>query len=238
MTYLGRAKACKTSHLIKSALKAYQDKFGVLFVSVEITGDSIADRCDCFAAGVEYEAFVTGRLTKAEKARMKEVWDELGDEEYFTIVQPVAKYTVTDLEADIDRVQPDVCYVDGFYFMTDRTTGKPGSNWEGHDNLARELKELALRREITIVVTMQIREKQARRGSLDDNAMMGGTGLLMASDMVLTLDMDKDDWTNTIACSRSRTRYLPTVRGSWHWKTSAFVVRDDGEWSAGEDDDE
>lgn len=236
VTYLGRAKACKTSHLIKAALKAYEDQFSVLIVSVEMNAASIADRCDVFAAGVEPEALATGHLTDAEKRALESVWKNLSDEEAFNIIQPVAQYTLTDLEADIDRFNPDACFIDGFYFLTDRVSGKSGGQWEGHDNLARELKEIALRRELTIVTTMQVREKQARRGSLDDNAMMGGTGLLMASDMVLTLDMDSEGL-NTIACSRSRTRYLPAVRGHWHWKTSTFMV-DDDQWSAGEDDDD
>ena len=47
------------------------------------------------------------------------------------------RYTVTELEYDIDRHRPDVVYIDGFYFMTDRETGKRGANWEGHDNLVR-----------------------------------------------------------------------------------------------------
>jgi HAE1 family hydrophobic/amphiphilic exporter-1 len=51
-------------------------------------------------------------------------------------------------------------YVDGFYFMLDRQTGKNGGSWEGHDNLAREMKELAMRREIPVIVTHQVREKQ------------------------------------------------------------------------------
>jgi replicative DNA helicase len=226
-----------TSHAIKSALAAHDDGFNVLLASVEITGDSIADRCDAFAAGVEHDTYIRGRLTDREKTRLRAAKSYRGGDEYFNIVQPVAQYTITDLEADVDRYRPHVVYVDGFYFLTDRNTGKSGGNWEGHDNLARELKELALRRNIVIVVTMQVREKQTHgKGGFDDNTMMGGTGLLMASDMVLTLDMDKEDWTNTIACSRSRTRYLPTIRGQWHWKTSAFQVMRD-EWGSEEDDD-
>jgi DnaB helicase-like protein len=238
VTLLGRAKACKTSHLIKSALAAHEDGYNVLVCSVEIDADSIADRCDAFAAAVEHDTYIRGRLTDREKTKLRAAKSQRGRDGYFNIVQPTSKYTVADLEADIDRYNPGVVYIDGFYFMTDATTGKSGGNWEGHDNLAHDLKELALRRHVTIVVTMQIREKQAHgKGMFDDNSMMGGTGLLMASDMVLSLDMDKETWVNSIYCSRSRTRYLPSIRGQWHWKESKFNVLAD-EWGDPEDDND
>jgi hypothetical protein len=52
--------------------------------------------------------------------------------------------------------------------------------------------------------------------------MMGGTGLIMASNMVLTADMDRETRINTLACSRTRTVELPTVEGTWNWQYSVF----------------
>lgn len=228
ITYLGRAKAAKTSHMLKSALAAHDDGWNTLVTSVEIGADDIAERFDCFAAGVSYESYTRGRLTDREKTKIRAARSQRGTDEMMMIRQPTAAYTVTDLEADIDRLNPAVAYVDGFYFMIDRISGKPGAHWEGHDNLARELKELAMRRGITIVTTTQIREKQAggsKKGSgFDDNTMMGGTGLIMASDMVLSLDMDTESKINTLTCSRTRTTWLPTVKGEWKWKYCEFEV--------------
>jgi hypothetical protein len=239
VTYLGRSKACKTAWLIQAALAAQVDGWSALIVSVEISADSIADRLDCYAAGVDYTTYMRGRFTDQEKRKIRASQSNRGTEEYLTIVQPTGPYTITDLETDIERYKPHAVFIDGFYFMIDRMTGKPGANWEGHDNLARELRELALRREVMILTTMQIREKQARGGKtgggFDDNTMMGGTGLIMASDYVITLDMDNESKINTIACSRSRTAYLPTVRGIWKWKYSKFdEIPDD----YGEDEEE
>jgi len=45
----------------------------------------------------------------------------------------------------------------------------------------------------------------------------------MASDMVLGFDAD-DHGLHTINCTRSRTGYLPTVRGRWNWNTCTFMV--------------
>lgn len=235
VTYLGTPKAAKTSHLIKAALAAHDDGWNVLLVTVEIKGDSIADRCDCFAAGVENARFIQGHLDEHEKKRLRMAKSNRGQEEYLHIIQPIGKYSVTDLELDVERYRPHVVFLDGFYFLFDPVSGETGKHWKGHDNIAQDLHTMTLRRDITTVVTMQVRGKQAthsKKGELDDAAMMGGTGLLMFSDMVLTMDMDRETWVNTVACTQSRTRYLPTVRGTWYWPKSEFrIVHDmDDTW--------
>ena len=241
--YLGRAKAGKTSFLILSALHAFlgnDDTVArrVMIVTVEISADGVADRLDAFGAGVGLTKYAAGELAawenKAQADRLRS-WRQKHvdayDGGYMNIVQPAGGYTVTDLEYDVDQYQPDVVYVDGFYFMTDRLTGKNGGSWEGHDNLAREMKELAMRRNIPVITSHQVREKQltGKKGAgIDDGAMMGGTGLIMAADMVLGIDADDNPDGNqkvhTISCTRSRTGYLRTVKGTWDWQTSTFTV--------------
>ncbi len=230
--YLGRAKAGKTSFALLSALAAWYANKRVLFVSFEIAAGKdpnepgIADRLDCFGAGVDLIHYMQGEaaLTKDEQRKLREFRADLGDSA-FTIIQPVRSYTVTDLEADIDQHEPDGVYIDGFYFMTDRETGKRGGNWEGHDGLSGELKALGLARRLPVVITHQVREKQlhGKKGKgIDDGAMMGGTGITMAADMVLGADID-DDKRHTLSCTRSRLRYLETVYGTWDWSTCTFV---------------
>jgi hypothetical protein len=228
ITYLGRAKAGKTSFALLSAQDAAMHRYKrVMIVTVEISAASIRDRLDAYEAHVGLTRLTTGKLRDDEKERVRRAYAERGEYEPLVyVVQPNEKYTVTDLDADIDKYQPDYVLVDGFYFMTDRVTGKPGAHWEAHDNLATELKRTAMRRNVTIGVTHQVREKQlgSRRGAgIDDGAMMGGTGLIMASDMVLGLDVT-DDHLYKITCTRSRTGYLDTVLGNWDWETCTFTA--------------
>jgi hypothetical protein len=226
IVYLGRSKAMKTTHAIKSALAAHEDGWNVLFVSVEITADSIADRFDCHAAGIDHSDYVRGRLSDKQRSKLLEMQERRGLDGKLHIVQPTSAYTLTDLESDIDRYEPDYVVVDGFYFLIDRATGKSGANWEGNDNLSREIAELTLRRGISTLVTMQIREKQARSGKkgsgFDDNSIVGGTGLTMACFYMFTLDFDPDTGINTMTNTRARTGYLPTLRGIWMWKDCSF----------------
>ncbi len=233
--YLGRAKAGKTSFALLSALRAWEDGHRVLFLSFEIAAGKlpsepgITDRLDCFGAKVDLIKYIMGELKhdKVSQQKLRDFRDMCSDKS-FRIVQPTGRYTVTELEADIDRFQPDVVYIDGFYFMSDRITGKPGSNWEGHDNLANELKHLGMNLMIPVIITHQVREKQltGKKGKgIDDQAMMGGTGIIMYADMVLGCDVDDEDphnKTHTLTCTRSRLRYLDAVHGRWDWHQCTF----------------
>jgi hypothetical protein len=235
VTYLGREKAGKTSFFLKSSLATYFNEEvprKILFVSVEIAAGNdpsrpgIADRLDAFSAGVSFKDYSRGRLSWDHEAmnRLIKARAEMDLPGEYHIIQPVGTYTILDLENDIETYEPDVVYVDGFYMMTDIETGKGGGDWQGHDNLAKAFKFLAMRKKIVLLTSTQVRAKQlsGKKKEIEGHAMMGGTGLNMWSDMVLGVNIDDDKVTHTITCSASRTGYLPTVRGTWDWSTCTF----------------
>jgi len=228
--YLGRAKAGKTSFALLSALRAWSDGKRVLFLSFEIAAGrtpdepGVVDRLDSIGAQINMLDYMVGRMTPGDEAKLRAFRSEWCFEENFKVIQPTGRYTCADLESDIERYAPDIVYVDGFYFMTDAATGKPGSNWEGHDNLANDIKKLAMNKLLPIVITHQVREKQltGKKGAgIDDGAMMGGTAIIMFADLVIGVDADEDG-RRTLSCTRSRLHYLKTVFGEWDWKTCQF----------------
>lgn len=247
--YLGRAKAGKTSFALLSALRAWEDGRRVLFLSFEIAAGKlpsepgIADRLDCFGAGIDLIHYMMGELTRHEQEALRDFRKTCTDQA-FRIIQPTTRYTVTDLEADIERYRPDVVYIDGFYFMVDRETGKTGAHWEGHDNLAGDLKTIGMTRMLPIIITHQVREKQltGKKGKgIDDGAMMGGTGIIMFADMVLGVDADEDGL-RTVSCTRSRLKYLDTIHGTWDWSDCTFnpaaAPVDESAFGYGKDNDD
>lgn len=235
--YLGRAKAGKTSFALLSAIEAWRLGMRVLFVTFEIVAGKspeepgISDRLDSFGAEVDMLKYMQGRFKddKVAAEKLRKFRKEKAHRDDFRIVQPTSRYTVTDLKSDIEKFEPDVVYIDGFYFMTDYQTGKSGANWEGHDNLANDLKSVAMDHMIPVVITHQVREKQltGKRGAgIDDGAMMGGTAIIMFADLVLGVDADDEGRVRTLSCTRSRLHWLDTVHGTWDWATCKFVRQD------------
>lgn len=228
--YLGRAKAGKTSFALLSALEAWMAGKRVLFHSFEIAAGrtpdepGVVDRLDSIGAGIDMLKYMQGRLGNDDAGQLRK-FREFCTDDAFKVIQPTGRFTISDLERDIERYQPDIVYVDGFYFMTDGRTGKPGSQWEGHDNLANDIKSLAMKHMIPIVITHQVREKQltGKKGAgIDDGAMMGGTAIIMFADLVIGVDADPDTQVRTLSCTRSRLHYLSTVHGTWNWSNCSF----------------
>lgn len=256
ITLLGRAKANKTMFMLVSAFNAWlgSDAVGrqaaidprrVMIVTTEITEDGIRDRLTAYGAGVNPSRLLAStedhHVSKDDVKKIKRFWD---DEVVpvangaLQVVQPYGRYTVADIAADAERVEPSIIYIDGFYFLTDPATGRTGTHWEAHDSLARELKALAMQLNVPIVVTHQVREKQLGKagGGIEDGAMMGGTGLRMASDLVMTYDKDKAGKV-TIENSASRSSYLEPIQGEWDWENFRFVVNPNYEPDKEDNDD-
>ena len=217
----------------------------VLIVSTEIDLEGVRDRLLGYGAGVDPEKISNrnikgvppaARMSDRERARVESFWrDQVAtlDTKALKIVQPTGMYTISQLEQDIIDHEATYVVFDGFYFLVDPETRKNGGNWEGGDALANGLKSLALKYRLPLLVTNQFREKQLGRaggGIKDDTAMMGGTGLRMASDRVFTLDKG-DDGTVTIVNTASRKSYAEPVQGYWKWDNFEFVVEEytDGE---------
>jgi hypothetical protein len=184
-----------------------------------------------------------GELTGQEQDKVREFRATCTDEA-FRIVQPTGRYTVSDLEVEVERYRPEVVYIDGFYFMTDQETGKSGGQWEGHDNLANDLKTFAMNHMIPVVISHQVREKQlvGKKGKgIDDGAMMGGTAIIMFADLVLGVDA-AEDGVRTLSCTRSRLKYLSTIHGTWDWSTCTFTEQaapvDEDQYAYGKDDND
>jgi hypothetical protein len=257
VTLVGRAKSNKSTFALASAYEAWHgkevmrgrsgavDARRILFVTFEMSADIIKTRLMCYGAGVDPEKFMLpvedDPPSPADSAKLVRFWAdkiEPDDSQSLQVVQPTGRYTISELEMDIEAFDADVVYVDGFYFMVDEKTGHTGMHPAGHDNLAQDLKSLALRRNVGVWVTHQFREKQlgkAGGGIKDDSAMASGTGLRMASDVLVTLDKDVESGAVTMTNTANRYSYLPTVKGEWNWATFRFEMYMDETYVESED---
>lgn len=225
ITYLGRQKAMKTSMMLYSSYRAWEAGKRVLFYSVELDEELLRQRVYGIGAGVNANRFRLGKLTEEEKERVTELQERIdaaadNDGVEYAISKKTAMLNLDDITREVDEFRPDVVYIDGFYFMRDRISRKSaGSNWEANENIAAELKELAMTRRIPVVTSTQVQEKQHNKKTegIDAATIQGGTGLLKASDLVLGLDKEQDDDELKINCVLSRFKPVETVSVLWNW---------------------
>lgn len=197
ITVLGRQKSSKTTLVAKSLHDAWEAGYSGLFFSVEMNPQVLQQRVLSIGAHVDPEKFRRGQLTEGDKAKVKDLYKrfsyDIGDVNSI-ISKKRTLITMDDVIHEAQKYRPHFVIIDGFYFMKDRITGKTaGPDWQAHENLAAELKTFAEAERIPIVVTTQVQEKQYdKTAGVEAASMMGGTGLLRYSDLVLGLERAPD----------------------------------------------
>lgn len=96
-------------------------------------------------------------------------------------------------------------------------------DWQANENVAAELKTLALEEGIVIIVNTQVQEKQYHaKFGIEARTISSGTGLLKASDLVIGLD--KTGAQHTINCVLSRYEYFENTVVEVDWDTMTFII--------------
>jgi len=225
ITMLGRQKSGKTTLMLNSALKAWEEGYDVLFFSVEMDVELLRQRLYSLGAHVSPSRFRRGHLKDHDKDKVRKFHQRMSEDTdvNFYISKKKSMITVDDILTEIRLYRPHVVYIDGFNFMLDRETKKLTQNWEANENVAAELKTLALQEGIVIVTSAQVQEKQyhAKHG-IEASTIMGGTGLLKASDLVI--GGDKEGQYHTISCVLSRYEYFDNVVLEIDWDTMDFNI--------------
>ena len=225
ITMLGRQKAGKTTFMLNSALKAWEEGYDVLFFSVEMDVELLRQRLYSLGAHVSPSRFRRGHLKEHDKVKVRNFHAKMSEDTdvNFYISKKKSMITIDDVLTEIRLYRPHVVFIDGFNFMLDRETKKLTQNWEANENVAAELKTMALQEGITIVTSAQVQEKQyhAKHG-IEASTIMGGTGLLKASDLVIGLN--KDEGYHTVNCVLSRYEYFDDVVLEIDWDDMTFTI--------------
>lgn len=218
ITLMGRQKAGKTTFTLNSALHAWEAGYDVLFFSVEMDLDLLRQRLFSLGAHVSASRMRRGKLTEADKKKVKAFHNKLtSDREVrFLLSKKKSLITLDDIYAEAVQYEPHVIYIDGFNFMLDRRTGKTADDWQANESLAAELKTFALEEGRVVFVNTQVQEKQYHaKFGIEARTISSGTGLLKASDLVM--GCDKKDQEHTINCVMSRHEYFAPVNIEINW---------------------
>jgi replicative DNA helicase len=164
-----------------------------LIVSREMATEQFTRRIDAARAKIPYAGLRGGDLSAEQEERFLTMLREYADTPNFWVSSDDAAMGVTGLSAKVDQFQPDILFVDGLYLMRD---DKGETGWEGITNLTRDLKRLAVRKQIPVVVTTQLNRKaKGLKASLDNLALSDSIG--QDADLILGL-LQTDDMRNNL----------------------------------------
>lgn len=247
VTLIGVPKVGKSSaQLVMAAHIQFQGQHSY-FVSFEMTAEEQYDRYIAMGAHVDHHRLVTNDLTAKERKHIREFAEEAKSIGQFTMCTDITRaVTVTGLEAKIERAEPNVVFIDGAYLMRDEETGLAGSDWKAMTNITRDMKRLAQRLEIPIVLSTQAllskttrsRNNGHRRLSMESPGYSSSWS--QDSDVLLGIEKKEDNENERIIrIIISRNCHPKAVTVQWDWKGGLFGTEVEGsEYDRETDDDQ
>ena len=231
VTVAGLGGAGKSTLLMMMARIPQRQGKRPYFMSFEMGEDEQIGRYMAMAINVSYTKLVGGRLSKEEWARYDRVMEQVEKQSVFTLCTDITRgSTVPALEAELrERDMPDVAFIDGVYMMRDHQTKASGSDWQAMTNITRDLKQLAQRMEIPVVISTQAlvsKTSKARgtsRRKLDMYSPGYSSSFAQDSDVMFGLEYDESyPEERTLRVTKARHCAPYTVRIEWNWKTASF----------------
>lgn len=212
----GRPAVSKTWIALLFAICFWEQDANILVISKEMGKEEMFERFDALYFGVDWNRFLSGKLTKAEVKALGVAHRELMHQRKNKFVvsdsEELEAQDVVSISAKIAEHQPDIVLVDGAYLLTD-ANGR--SFVEKATNVSRALKRLARNRNVVLMQTLQMNRKaEEDGGSLETIAW--ADSIAQDSDVVMQVKGDRHDDHRELELLKART--MLATAGSFYIK--------------------
>lgn len=190
VTLLAQQKVGKTSLCLAMGNNVYAEhKVPILFVTFEMSIRELEMRQESLMAHINFRHLQQGSLTPIEEKRYDEWLDKVkADYSWkFNFMDVSSGATVGSVEAQAERYDPAVIFVDGIYMMRDEVTGDVNT-WESLTNITRSLKRLATRLDKPIVINSQALHSKSKGKRISTESAGYSSSFGQDSDVILGLE--------------------------------------------------
>jgi len=234
ITIIAPPKTGKSQLALAMAVNMHHAGHSVMFQSFEMSNHEQQIRHDAMRAKVSFQRFRRAILTPKEKTAYKKMLSDMAAVPHaFTLSDAKNGLTVSALAAKIDRVKPELCFVDGVYLMMDEQSGESNTP-QAITNITRSLKNLAQRIDIPIVISTQTLAWKMKGGKVTADSIGYSSSFFQDSDVILALQpIEGDDEIRELRVEESRNCGKESVTLVWRWDTGCFHDEDDSHNCAG-----
>lgn len=220
-TIVAPPKTGKSVLAMQMAIKAQDENLRVMFQSFEMTAREMKTRYDAMRAHISHGRLIRGALRPEEEKRYKDHLAEVRQD--FWMPDNIAAMTITGLSAKIEKFKPEIVFVDGMYLMIDEETGERESE-RSLRSLTRNMKRVAQRYDIPIVVSTQALRSKMRAGKVTADSIGYTSSFLQDSDIVLALQRqdEEDDSSRSLSVVASRISSMGSTDLLWDWEEGRF----------------
>ena len=223
ITIIAPPNTGKSVLAMQMAVNVHRDGFVPMFQSFEMTNLEQQQRHDSMRSRIAHSRLIRGALTPAEEARYMDELKAMEAMHKFYLTDSVSAMTVTGLAAKIDKIRPDIAFVDGVYLMTDEVTGESNSP-QALTNITRNLKHLAMAKKIPIVISTQVLLWKMKKRQVSADAIGYSSSFYQDSDVILGLQKqdEEDDTSRELRIVASRNCGPATSDLLWDWEAGKF----------------
>ena len=223
VTIIAPPKTGKSVLAMQMAVNVHRDGFVPMFQSFEMTNMEQQQRHDSMRARIAHSRLIRGALTKVEEERYIKELETMESMHKFYLTDSVSAMTVTGLAAKIDKIRPDIVFVDGVYLMTDEVTGESNSP-QALTNITRNLKHLAMAKKLPIVISTQVLLWKMKKRQVSADAIGYSSSFYQDSDVILGLQKqdEDDDTSRELRIVASRNCGPATSDLLWDWEEGKF----------------
>ena len=223
VTVIAPPKTGKSVLSLQMAVNTPEDGFVPLYQSFEMSNMEQQRRHDSMRAHISHGRLIRGALTPLEEARYQKTLDHMDGMHNFYLTDSVTAATITGLSLKIEKLQPDIIFVDGVYLMIDEVTGEANTPM-ALTNITRSMKRLAQKHKKPIVMTTQVLTQKMRRGQVTADAIGYSSSFYQDSDVIFALQRqdENDDSSRLLRIVASRNCGPAEVELLWDWEEGRF----------------
>jgi archaellum biogenesis ATPase FlaH len=152
---IGDQKAGKSTLLMKMGEHMNSDGARILLFTFEMGHEEQAARHDAIRARVSHGRLLDGRITRDDVLALRKMARAAEDGYPFLMATDTsASTTVSQIGAQIEEHKPDVCLIDGLYFIDDEW-GEPPNTPLALTHVSRDIGRLVRHTKVPIIGTTQ-----------------------------------------------------------------------------------
>ena len=222
-TIIAPPKTGKSVLAMQMAVNVHEDGFVPMFQSFEMNNLEQQHRHDAMRAHIAHGRLVRGALTPIEEQRYQKALMHMDGMHNFYLTDAITALTVSQLSMKIEKLQPDIIFVDGVYLMIDERTGEPGTPL-ALTNITRDMKRLAQKHNKPIVMTTQVLRSKMARGQVTADSIGYSSSFFQDSDVIFALQRqdEEDDSSRLLKIVASRNCGPAEVELLWDWEEGKF----------------
>ncbi len=223
VTIIAPPKTGKSVLAMQIAVNVHEDGFVPMFQSFEMTNIEQQHRHDAMRAKIAHSRLIRGSLNSQEEARYRAALAKMESMHKFYLTDAVPSMTVTGLAAKIDKLRPNIVFVDGVYLMLDEITGEINTP-QSITNVTRNLKKLAMSKELPMVISTQVLLWKMKKRQVSADAIGYSSSFYQDSDVILGLQKqdENDDTSRELKIVASRNCGPASTDLLWDWEEGKF----------------